>query len=105
VLAKVSELEVDADYKKPRLSASAVAGRSEIYVLLEGVIDLDSERRRLGREMEKVEAALERSRKKLSNTDFLERAKPEVVQKEKDRLKQLQSTRAKLERALAALEE
>jgi valyl-tRNA synthetase len=104
-LARIESLTIDPEYKKPRHAASAVVGGMEIFVLLEGVIDLDAERKRLQKELTKVEGLLERSRKKLANQDFLERAKPEVVEKEREKQAQLEDTRAKVDRTLAALED
>jgi valyl-tRNA synthetase len=104
-LARVANLTVAPGYEKPHHAASAVAAGAEVFVLLEGVIDLDAERARLTRELERVRAAQESSRRKLVNQDFLERAKPEVVERETQKLKEMDETRAKIERALAALED
>jgi len=104
-LARIEELTVAADYAKPRHAASGVAGGAEIFVLLEGVIDLAAERQRLVRELGKLEAFEASSRKKLMNVDFIERAKPEVVEREREKLGQLEATRAKIEHALEALED
>ncbi len=104
-LAKVDALTVASDYRKPSHAASAVVGETEIYVLLEGVIDLAAERKRLRKELVKIEEALERSRKKLANQDFLERAKPEVVEREREKLDQFAATRVKIDNALTALED
>ncbi len=103
-LARIGELTVAATYTKPQHVASAVAGGAEIHVLLEGVIDLEAERQRLRKDLAKIEEALARSRRKLDNQDFLERAKPEVVDQERQRQKQREETRDKIDRALAALE-
>jgi len=104
-LARVESLTIDAQYAKPHHAAAAVAGGAEIFVLLEGVIDLEVERARLGRELERVIGAQEGSQRRLANRDFLERAKPEVVERETQKLQELAETRAKIERALAALED
>ncbi|MBD3237790.1 MAG: valine--tRNA ligase [Candidatus Eisenbacteria bacterium] len=104
-LARISALEVDPGYEKPHHAASAVVGAAEIYVLLEGVIDLEAERARLQKELGRVADALDRSRKKLANQDFLTRAKPQVVDQERQKQGQLEATREKIERALAALED
>ncbi len=104
-LARIEPLTIDPDYKKPHHVASGVAGSAEIHISLEGVIDLDAERGRLRKEMAKVEKALQGSRKKLANQDFLERAKPEVVEQERQKLHQWDATRTKIDRALAALED
>jgi valyl-tRNA synthetase len=104
-LARIADLTIAEDFQKPHHAASAVVGSAEIHVLLEGVIDLGAERARLQKELLKAEGALERSRKKLANQDFLERAKPQVVELERQKIQQYEATHAKLERALAALED
>jgi valyl-tRNA synthetase len=104
-LARVGDLAVAADCQKPPHAASGVAGSAEVFVLLEGVIDLAAERARLSKDLKKVEAAQESSRRKLANEDFLERAKPEVVEREREKLEQREATRAKIEHALSALED
>jgi valyl-tRNA synthetase len=104
-LARIGELTVAATYTKPQHVASTVAGGAEIHVLLEGVIDLEAERQRLRKDLAKIEEALARSRRKLDNQDFLERAKPEVVDQERQRQRQREETRSKVDRALTALED
>jgi len=104
-LAKVETLTVEEEYRKPAHAASAVVGEAEIFLLLEGVIDLEAERGRLRKELAKIEDVLARSRKKLANQDFLERAKPEVVDREREKLEQFEATRAKIDHALSALED
>ena len=76
---------------------------AEIFLPLDGLIDLDEERARLSREAEKLLTDLEGVKKKLRNKDFLAKAKPEVVEKEKARLLQLEETLDKLKRAQESL--
>ena len=75
----------------------------ELWVPLAGLIDIDAERQRLVREADKIAGDLEGTKKKLMNQDFLAKAKPEVVQRERDLLELLDQTVAKLNRALEAL--
>lgn len=79
------------------------AGAPEVFVDLEGLIDLDLERARLHKEHEKLSGLVVSGRKKLENPDFLEKAKLEVVSKEREKLVQLEESLQKIERALAAL--
>ena len=46
-LAKVEDLKAGENIVKPKASASSVVKSSEIYIPLEGLIDLDVERQRL----------------------------------------------------------
>ena len=64
-LAGVGSFEVSADAAKPEHAAASVAGPCEVYVSLEGLVDFDAERARLGKEREKVAVELERLDKKL----------------------------------------
>ena len=89
--------------QRPGVAASAVVRGTEIWVPLAGLIDVDSERARLAREADKVLGDLENTKKKLMNQDFLAKARPDVVQREKDRLELLDQTVGKLKRALEAL--
>ena len=76
----------------------------ELFVPLEGVIDLDRERDRLREEIAKLEGMHAGTTKKLDNAAFVARAPVEVVQKERDRLAQLEEQRSKLSVKLRALE-
>lgn len=74
-----------------------VAGGVEIYLPLAGMLDLARERERLATQVEAAHAQIERSRKMLDNPNFVARARPDVVQKERDALAAAQDTLAKLE--------
>jgi valyl-tRNA synthetase len=76
----------------------------ELYMPLEGLVDVAAERERLDKEILKVEKELAKSEGKLGNANFVDRAKPEVVELErarlvewKEKLQQLQDMRKSLE--------
>ena len=102
-LARIETLTLARDGQRPPVAASAVVEGAEIFLPLDGLIDLDEERARLSREAEKLLTDLEGVKKKLRNQDFLAKAKPEVVEKEKARLLQLEETLDKLKRAQESL--
>jgi valyl-tRNA synthetase len=85
------------------VAASAVVEGAEVFLPLEGLIDVDEERARLAREAEKLLTDLEGVKRKLRNQDFLAKAKPEIVAKENERLAQLEETLEKLRRAEQSL--
>ena len=70
---------------RPKGAATAVVGATEIYLPLDDLINLDEERGRLAKEVGKIEDELARVQKKLGNSDFLAKAKEEVMQKERDK--------------------
>ena len=66
-------------------------------------IDLDQERAKLSSELEKTQGFADGKRQKLANQDFVTRAKPEVVEKERASLAELEEKVRRLEAALADL--
>ncbi|CAN5882938.1 valine--tRNA ligase [soil metagenome] len=58
---------------------------ADLFVPLTGLIDLDEERGRLERELERATAELARARSKLGNDGFVSRAPAAVVQAERDK--------------------
>jgi valyl-tRNA synthetase len=76
---------------------------AELFVPLEGVIDLDDERRRIRSEMAKIEGLLEGTERKLANEKFVANAPEAVVGKERDKAVQLGEQVTKLREKLAVL--
>ncbi len=102
-LAGVGTLAVSPDAEKPAHSAVATAGSLEIYVPLEGLVDFDAERDRLGKERDKSAVELDRLNKKLGNEGFLAKAAPEIVEKDRARAAELTDALAVLDVQLAEL--
>jgi valyl-tRNA synthetase len=102
-LARIETLSVSRDGSRPAVAASAVVGGAEVFLPLEGLIDLDEERARLTKEAAKLLDDLESVKKKLRNQDFLTKARPEVVEREHKRLATLEETLEKLKRAHESL--
>ncbi len=82
-IGKVDETSVGADVEKPKASVSAIVKNIEIYIPLEGLIDLDKERERLEKEIKRLQGSLIGIEKKLSNEKFVNNAPADVVQREK----------------------
>ncbi|MGH7682165.1 MAG: valine--tRNA ligase, partial [Candidatus Eiseniibacteriota bacterium] len=94
---------VGPQVKKPEVAASAVVRNHEIFMPLEGLIDLDVELKRLQKEYDRVIREFENTRRKLQNEDFLGKAKAEVVDREREKFETLGTTKEKLERNLEVL--
>jgi valyl-tRNA synthetase len=95
-IARVEEVIFDAALQKPKASASAVIKDCEIYVPLEGLIDLEIERNRLQKEITRLEGSLAGIIKKLSNEKFVANAAPEVVERERAKKKDWEENLVKL---------
>ncbi len=100
-LAGVESVEMAAGAERTRDAATAVVGELEVYVL--GVIDLEKERARLNGQIKKLMGVLGGVRKKLGNEQFLSRANPEVVAKERSKLADMEARLGTLNEHLAAL--
>ena len=88
-LAKVDNLSFEKDVVKPKLSTSAVVNDIEIYLLLEGIIDIDKEKEKINKEIIKLENQIISTNKMLSNESFTSNAPEHVINNEKDKLVQL----------------
>jgi valyl-tRNA synthetase len=96
-LARTEPLRIERRLAaKPEQAMALVAGGVEIYLPLAGLLDLAKEAERLDGEIVKAEAAVERSKKVLDNPNFVARAKPEIVQRERDALTMAEDTLARL---------
>ncbi len=84
-LARVGSVEYRTEGERPKGAATAVIGETEVYIPLGDMVNLDEEKSRLTRELGRVEEELSRVRKKLGNSDFIAKAKEEVVRREKEK--------------------
>jgi len=82
-LAKISKIEAAVEIAKPAASIVAVVQNIEIYLPLEGLIDLAAERKKLSKQIDKLEKELKRVSGKLNNERFLANAPEAIVEREK----------------------
>jgi valyl-tRNA synthetase len=103
VLAGVSPLEITLT--KPPLAhfaASVVAG-IEVLIPMEGLIDLEKEKARLRKEIEKCSGHMATIGKRLDDAGYVAQAPPEVVAESRQTLADLETRRGKLDELLANL--
>ena len=104
-MAKADEVRVGEQLEQPGASGSAVLSGIEVYVPLAGLIDIDVEKQRLEKEIAKFEKLLKGLNGKLSNKGFVDKAPPDVVERERQRQveygENLQKLQAGLERLKA----
>ncbi len=72
----------------------------EVYLPLEGVLDVDREIARLKQDREKLEKQMQGVEKKLSSEGFLANAPAEVVEKEREKLREFKEKSEALSSAL-----
>ncbi|NOZ23311.1 MAG: valine--tRNA ligase [Planctomycetes bacterium] len=103
-MANLSDMEIGVDLAKPESSAVEVVGQIQVFVPLEGLIDFEAEKTRLHSRIEKVEKQLAIVNGKLSNENFVSKAPADIVQRERDRLAELEAQLDTLKKNYADLE-
>jgi valyl-tRNA synthetase len=91
------------EVQPPTLAANAVSAGLEVFVDLADLIDVEAEKERKAKELEKLAGFIAAQKKKLANESFVERAPAAVVEKERDRLKELEEQYAATVAALESL--
>nr|CRH04665.1 Valyl-tRNA synthetase [Candidatus Magnetococcus massalia] len=98
-LAKLASWEV-LEGEAPEGSATGVMEDLRIFIPLKGLIDVDAEAQRLQKALDKLDVDLGRVEKKLSNENFLAKAREDVVAKEREKAVEMAEKRAGLIEAL-----
>jgi len=91
------------DGAAPKQSAQAVLDEATLILPLEGIVDLDKERARLSKEIEKLAGEIKKIDAKLGNEQFVAKAPEEVIEEQRDRREAADQARGKLQRALEML--
>jgi len=78
-------------------------GGVELFIPLAGVIDLDQERRRLQKELERLDNPLRATEEKLRNEQFTSRAPADVVERERAKAENFRDQRDRLALKLSGL--
>ena len=79
------EVEIMDSYDAAKGTPAAVTDVGEVYMPLEGLIDLEAEKARLNKEIIKVETEVKKCDAKLGNKAFVDKAPTELVEREKER--------------------
>jgi valyl-tRNA synthetase len=98
-----SSLEIGVDVEAPEKAISAVVTGADVFLPLAGLINLDEEIGRLGKELEKMNAEVTRVQKKLSNSRFVGKAPEAIVRKEREKERDYLQKRDKIQKRIAEL--
>ena len=82
---------------------SVVTNDAKIFMPMADLVDLEKERERIGKELEKAQKEVEGQKQKLSNEKFLARAPEKVVATERERLEKAEALVANLTESLNKL--
>ncbi|MEO8429529.1 MAG: class I tRNA ligase family protein, partial [Verrucomicrobiota bacterium] len=104
VLLNAETLDIDPSYQ-PRKGTPAVHSTlGELYLPLEGLIDLAAEKARLLKELQKIDAEIEKVQQKLNNPAFAQKVPPAVLEEHQKRLADWQAKRRHVQTALEGLD-
>ena len=106
-LIKLAKLEsitwLEEDDEAP-LSATSLVGGLEVLVPMAGLIDKDAELGRLNKELGRLLGEIKRLGGKLSNEKFVSKAPAQVIDKERDKLRDAETAANKLQQKVAKIE-
>jgi valyl-tRNA synthetase len=88
----------------PKGAAVIVAGETTAALPLEGFIDMAAERKRLAKEIEKAEVDLGKMDAKLSNPQFMAKAKEDAIEEARERKTEVEAIIRRLAAALKRIE-
>jgi valyl-tRNA synthetase len=87
----------------PKAAALIVTGETTAALPLTGIIDMAAEKKRLAKEIEKAESDLAKMDAKLSNPNFVEKAKEEAIKEARDRKAELEADIKRFKAAFSRL--
>jgi valyl-tRNA synthetase len=102
-MASLESVVLGPDVTKPSASGAAVVSGTEVYLPLEGLIDLEIERDRLSKELDRLQSSFRAAEAKLTNGEFIQKAPEEVVAREREKRNDIEERLQKVRDLLADL--
>jgi valyl-tRNA synthetase len=103
-LCNVARLDfLEAGTPAPEQAVAVVVGDVTLHLPLAEFVDVAAERERLSRELDKLREQIAKSEGTLANEQFIARARPDIVERERQKLAELQATATQLGERLSQL--
>ncbi len=103
ILLNAEPLDVDASFAPTQGTPSALTPLGTLFLPLDGLIDVEAERARIGKEVAKVESELEKVTAKLADEKFTSKVPQKVLDEHQQRKTDWQEKLAKLKEMMSAL--
>ena len=97
-------IDLETGYQAPKGTPAVPSKLGTLFLPLEGLIDVEAEKLRLNKELEKIAKEVEKVEKKLANKGFVDRAPAEVVEEHRQRMTDWQNKLEHTRKSLEALE-
>ena len=104
ILLNADPLELDANYTPKKGTPAVHSGIGDLFLPLEGVIDVAAEKARLNKELEKYQLEIVKVEQKLNNPEFTRKVPAAVLTEHQKRRADWLAKKQHVESALKALE-
>jgi valyl-tRNA synthetase len=96
-------LQISPQYEAKQGTPSVHSTLGDLYLPLEGLLDVEAEKARIKKELEKCESELSKVAQKLANPQFVQKAPPQVLLEHEKRRAEWQEKKERLLQSLQAL--
>ncbi len=104
-ICRLARIEnIDYADQPPKGSAQVVVGETTVALPLSGIIDMAAEKKRMAKEIEKVDAEIKKGASRLANPQVLAKTPDEVVEEWRERQTDWEQKGQRLKAALARIE-
>jgi valyl-tRNA synthetase len=103
LLLNAESLEIAADYTPKKGTPTCRTELGDLFLPLDGLIDVAAETARLAKELEKIESEIAKVEQKLGNPAFAQKVPASVLDEHKQRLTEWQGKRTHTKEALESL--
>ena len=103
ILLNAEALEINPAGALPKGTPSALSDLGELFMPLEGLIDVAAEKARLTKELGRIAGDIGKVEGKLNNPGFVAKAPPQVLEESRKQLAELKGKQQQLQASLAAL--
>lgn len=100
ILLNAEDFEVKTNFIPPKGMPGVRSVIGELFLAIEGLINIDAEKQRLNKELEKIQAEIEKVQNRLNNPEFLEKAPDHVLAEHYKRLDTWKEKYSKIKSAL-----
>lgn len=102
-LGRINHVTYAPETTSVKDAATGVIGEVKFFLPLSGIIDLEMEKSRISKQIVQQERSVQSILTRLQNADFVQKAPPEVIQKDHERLSVLQHEISELRNVITSL--
>ena len=105
LLLNAEKLVLDPNYEPPKGTPTVHSPLGDLHLPMEGLVNVEAEKARIKKELEKAEAEIAKVEQKLANPQFVQKVPPQVLTEHQNRLAEWQAKKQRNLELLRALGE